>query len=120
MCSEYNFLGFRIQRNAKTQCNTCPTVYSSEENFKCKMFLDFILKQFCLFVVQVLYVKSDDNYILDPECYVVRSADRRHMTGILPIRLEPQNDQILANNIRFALNNGTTTIRNQHADHETR
>lgn len=96
---------------------------------------NYFLKQFCLFVVQVLFVKSDHNYILDQECYVVSPADplkkpieivpplenRRHIPVhvIRPIEHGTHNDQP-EGNIKFALDIEKTTIRNQRVDIETR
>lgn len=96
---------------------------------------NYFLKQFCLFVVQVLFVKSDHNYILDQECYVVSPADplkkpigivpplenRRHISvhEIRSIGHGTQNDQP-EGYIHFASNNEKTTIRNQRVGSETR
>lgn len=92
----------------------------------------YFLKQFCLFVVQVLFVKSDHNYILDQECYVVSPADplkkpieivpslenRRHIPVHVtqPKGIETQNDQ---RNILFSYDK-EKPIPNQRADSETR
>ena len=35
-CAEYNFGGFRIQRNGNMMCTDCPMAYASTESFKCK------------------------------------------------------------------------------------
>ena len=36
-CAEYNFLGYKVQRNVKVNCMECPSLYSSTETYQCKI-----------------------------------------------------------------------------------
>ena len=48
-CVEFNFGGFRIQRNEKVKCSECPMYYASNDSFQCKIYVTclFTLHTFC-------------------------------------------------------------------------
>ena len=37
-CAEYNFRGYKVQRNYKVNCTECPDVYKSTESYRCKIY----------------------------------------------------------------------------------
>nr|XP_022289735.1 uncharacterized protein LOC111101506 [Crassostrea virginica] len=45
VCSEYNFGGFRIQRNGKMVCSSCPDMYDSTKSFMYPECYEFKRKQ---------------------------------------------------------------------------
>lgn len=48
-CVEYNFGGFRIQRNEKMKCIKCPISYASNDSLQCKIYVTCLvtLHTFC-------------------------------------------------------------------------